>query len=74
MSRHSYIFIAWLSNIAKIDSYGGRAFSFAAPKLWNSIPEEFKKAKTVDSFKTKLKTFLFKKAFFSFLLLYYLEN
>lgn len=44
----------------KTDSFGGRTFSVAASKLWNSISEDIKKAKTVDCFKTKLKTFLFK--------------
>ena len=48
----------------KTVSYGCRAFSFDAPKLWNSIPEDIKKAKTADCFKNKLKTFLFKKVFF----------
>ena len=42
----------------KSNSYGGRAFSAAAPELWNSIPEYIKRAET---FKTRLKTFLFQK-------------
>ena len=36
--------------------YGYRAFSCAAPSLWNSLPQEV-------SFKTKLKTHLFKRAY-----------
>ena len=42
-------------------SNGGRAFSVTAPKLWNSIPEYIKRAETVETFKTRLKTFLFQK-------------
>ena len=42
-------------------SYGGRAFSAAAPELWNSIPEYIKRAETVEPFKTRLQTFLFQK-------------
>ena len=48
----------------KSNSYGGRAFSAAAPELWNSIPEYtvcIKRAETVGIFKTRLKTFLFQK-------------
>jgi len=41
--------------------YGGRAFSATAPKLWNSISEYIKRAETVETFKTRLKTFLFQK-------------
>lgn len=45
----------------KSNFYGGRAFPVSAPKLWNSIPEYIKRAETVETFKTRLKTFLFKK-------------
>ena len=31
-----------------------------APKLWNTLPESVKHAKSIDSFKKNLKTFLFK--------------
>ena len=41
------------------NSYGGRAFSASAPKLWNSIPEYIKRAETVETFKSRLKTFFF---------------
>ena len=51
------------SQKAKTENYGGRAFSFVAPKLWNVLPEDIKNAKTVICFKNKLKTHLFKKAF-----------
>jgi len=44
-------------------TYGDRAFSIAAPVLWNQIPYEIKTQKTVESFKTAVKTYLFKKAF-----------
>ena len=37
---------------AETENYGGRAFSFMAPKLWNSLPEDIKNAKTVICFKT----------------------
>ena len=39
--------------------YGDRAFSSIAPKLWNNIPTEIRDAPSVDSFKSRLKTYLF---------------
>ena len=42
---------------------GGRAFSTAAPQLWYTTPEYIKNAESVATFKTKLKTLLFKEYF-----------
>ena len=43
--------------------HGKRSFAAAAPELWNAVPVtkriEFANCKTVNSFKSKLKTFLF---------------
>ena len=47
----------------KLVTYGDRAFSAAAPKLWNSLPDEIRKSKSTDIFKNKLKTHLFNLAF-----------
>ena len=47
----------------KSKTHGGRAFSTAAPQLWNPILEYVKNADSVTTFKTKLKTFLFRKYF-----------
>ncbi len=43
----------------RTSTYGDRAFSSAAPKLWNELPENIRSAKTVDRFKSLLKTHLF---------------
>ena len=40
-----------------------KSFSTAVPQLWNTIPEYVKNADSVTTFKTKLKTFLFRKYF-----------
>ena len=40
-------------------SYGKRAFSVAAPKIWNKLPRVVKESGNVKDFKRKLKTFLF---------------
>ncbi|XP_068692578.1 uncharacterized protein [Montipora foliosa] len=42
---------------------GARSFSAAAPKLWNEIPVELRQATSLTSFKSRLKTHLFKKYF-----------
>ena len=42
---------------------GDWAFMFAAPKLWNNLPRDIRESSSINSFKSKLKTFLFKKAF-----------
>ena len=38
---------------------GDRSFFCAAPKLWNKLPVDIRKSKTLDSFKSKVKTYLF---------------
>ena len=42
---------------------GARAFSYQAPLLWNHLPATVREADTVSTFKTRLKTFLFDKAY-----------
>ena len=44
-------------------SFGDRTFSIRAPKEWNDLPLEIRLSESVDSFKKRLKTYLFKKAF-----------
>ena len=46
-----------------LNSYVKRAFSVAAPELWNNLPEDIKCANSIDDFKHKLKTFLFMRAY-----------
>ncbi len=40
---------------------GGRAFSYLAPKLWNSLPDNVRGSDTLSLFKSRLKTHLFTK-------------
>ena len=42
---------------------GDRAFSVAAPKLWNLLPENIRMLEAVDPFKSALKTHLFRNAY-----------
>ena len=47
----------------RLKSYGDRAFSVAAPKHWNDIPLDIKLSGSVDVFKSRLKTYLFRLTF-----------
>ena len=42
---------------------GDRAFKVASPGLWNGLPNDIKKAKTMDIFKSLVQTYLFRKAY-----------
>jgi hypothetical protein len=43
----------------KTKRYGQRAFKFVAPTLWNSLPGSIREKKSISSFRTALKTYLF---------------
>jgi hypothetical protein len=45
----------------RLKTYGDRAFACRAPVLWNNLPSHIKSAPSVDSFKRKLKSYLFRK-------------
>ena len=47
----------------RLKFYGDSAFSVSAPKLWNNIPENIKCSPNLTSFKSNLKTDLFKRYF-----------
>ena len=44
----------------KLESYGAHSFKIAAPVVWNALPDFVRAARSVDSFKKRLKTHLFK--------------
>ena len=48
---------------SKLKTFGDRAFTVAAAKAWNDLPFIVKSCITVESFKTNLKTYLFKVAY-----------
>ena len=43
--------------------YGDRAFSIIAPKLWNALPVSIQTENSIDVFRKKLKTYLFRQAY-----------
>ena len=42
-----------------MSNYSRRAFSFAGPRTWNSLPEYLRQAPSLSVFKHSLKTYLF---------------
>ena len=48
---------------AKLKKYGCRSFSFAAPTIWNSLPQPIRNYDDISDFKSSIKTFLFKEHF-----------
>ena len=44
----------------KLRTMGDRAFSSAAPRIWNTLPNHLRATQTVHTFKRGLKTFLYK--------------
>ena len=49
--------------LTRCKTFGDRAFAHAAPKIWNNLPLAVWESWTIECFKTRLKTFLFKSAF-----------
>ena len=47
----------------KTKTFGSRAFTYAAPTVWNELPENIKKSNNVESFKKMLKSHYFKKSY-----------
>ena len=48
---------------SRLKTYGDRAFSVVARRLWNQLPLELRSVTSVDQFKAQLKTYLFKLAY-----------
>ena len=47
----------------KLKSFGYRSFSYQGPVVWNSLPTDLKLLSSLSSFKSRLKTHLFKKSY-----------
>ena len=45
---------------------GDRAFSVYAPKMWNALPKDIRESTSLNTFKSKLKTYLFNIAYASY--------
>ena len=47
----------------RLERAGARAFVYGCAKEWNELPTDIRNASNINSFKSYLKTYLFKKAF-----------
>ena len=50
-----------LLNVPNLDNqnYKNRRFEIAAPRQWNLLPKSLRESKNIETFKSRLKTFLF---------------
>ena len=48
------------TNVTKFKTLGDRSFSSAAPSVWNALPLEIRREKSIDILKKNMKTFYFK--------------
>ena len=51
----------YLLNVPRVNTktYGERSFTYAAPRVWNSLPLSIRQIKGLNQFKSELKTHLF---------------
>ena len=49
--------------VVRTKSFGERSFSFSAPRIWNSLPQEIRHIDSSSSFKRALKTHLFRRCY-----------
>ena len=68
-TRHSHPDLQYLtvprfhSSVFKSAKHFGYSFVFDAPKIWNDLPQDVRSSTSVASFRKKLKTYLFAKAY-----------
>ena len=51
------------ASIFKSKKHFGLSFAYDAPMIWNDLPDDVRSAKSLSSFRNKLKTYLFEKAY-----------
>ena len=57
----------WLHQLLNQTRQQETAFQVAAPSEWNNLPKSLRLENDLKYFKTKLKTFLFQKAYYYFI-------
>ena len=58
-NNHYYYYYYYYSKA----TLGDRSFSFASSSVWNSIPNDVRCAPSLSSFKSRLKTYLFRSVY-----------
>ena len=59
----------WIVRITRLKTYGDRAFSVAGPEEWNKLPLDLKCSPSHETFKSRLKIYLYQQCFSSVYLL-----
>ena len=62
-SLRSSSYFLLVESRTKLKCSGDRAFAVYGPKLWNQLPESTRRIKSLDTFKTTIKTMLFNQYF-----------
>ena len=55
----------WVVPRVHRQAFAARSFAVYGPRLWNSILDDIKRAPTLESFKSRVKTLLYKWAFYT---------
>ena len=65
-TRHTRSAALPLLNLPSLSTdFARRSFSYAAPKIWNSLPTEISSCNSEATFKKHLKTHLYKNCFYT---------
>ena len=62
-SQDFYVTVFYFSTYIRKHCEVNRAFAYSAPRMYNSLPDDVKEARNIDTFKRKLKIFLFTEAY-----------
>ena len=61
--RGALLEVPHFASIYKSKKHFGLSFAYDAPMIWNDLPDDVRSAKSLSSFRKKLKTYLFEKAY-----------
>ena len=61
--KYDELYFKFRSSVFKSVKHFDHSFAFDAPKIWNELPHDVRSATSVASFRKKLKTYLFAKAY-----------
>ena len=56
-------FLLQRTTLRTLSTLGDRSFTVAGPDLWNSLPLQIRSSTNISTFKRKLETYLFRKAY-----------
>ena len=62
-SDDMFLEVPLFASVFKSQKHFGLSFAYDAPMIWNDLPEEVRSANSLASFRSKLKSYLFGKAY-----------